>query len=91
MEWNNDMTTAPKGGGAGGNVTDPDWIEPPQVLLWFAGGEIAVCRWDWYYAEGGSGYNGISAWVEPVSGELIALHYDEPTHWMLPDAPCNPA
>lgn len=76
------IDTAPKGGGAE-RITDPNWVEPPLLLLLFADGNQAVCHWDWYYAPGGKGCRcGISAWVEPVSGEQIALHYDEPTHWM---------
>lgn len=72
---------APKGGGAE-LITDPNWVEPPLILLFFADGNQVVCHWDWYYAPGGKGYRcGISAWIEPVSGEQIALHYGEPTHW----------
>lgn len=89
MEWQ-PIETAPKGGGAE-LVSDPAWVEPPMVLLLFEKGEQAVCHWDWYYAEGGGGYReGVTAWVEPISAELIALNYDNPTHWMpLPEAPNN--
>lgn len=83
------IETAPKGGGAE-LVTDPKWVEPPLVLLFFPNGQqqLVVCKWDWYYAEGGHGYNGAPAWIEPTSGEQAAMHYDEPTHWMLlPDVP----
>ena len=82
------IETAPKGGGAI-LVTDQNWVEPPQVLLLFESGQRVVCSWDWYYAEGGNGYlGGVPAWVEPVTGEQIALHYNNPTHWMpLPKAP----
>lgn len=80
-EWK-PIETAPKGGGAE-LVTDPKWVEPPSLLLLFAKGKQVVCHWDWYYAEGGCGHRkGYSAWVEPISGEQIALHLDEPTHWM---------
>lgn len=83
------IETAPKGGGAE-LVTDPNWVQPPLILLYFPKGtqKVAACYWDWYYAEGGRGYTGCSAWIEPVSGEQIALHYDDPTHWMsIPAAP----
>jgi hypothetical protein len=85
MKWQ-PIETAPKGGGAE-LVSDPAWVEPPDILLLFENGRQAVCRWDWYYAEKGRGHQaGLSAWVDPISGEQIALYYDEPTHWMpLPD------
>lgn len=79
MQWQ-PIETAPKGGGAD-RVTDPEWVEPPKILLAFDGGEHCVCSWDWYYAEDGFGFRGPSAWVEPVSGDLVAEHYGEPTHW----------
>lgn len=86
MEWQ-PIDTAPKGGGAVSTL-DPNWVEPPYILLLFSDGKVAVCYWDWYYAEGRRGFNEISAWIEPISGEQIALNYDEPTHWMpIPDAP----
>lgn len=80
------IETAPKGGGAK-MVTDPAWIEPPKLLLRFPNEAKVVCHWAWYYAEGGRGYRqGVSAWVESISGEPIALYYDNPTHWMpLPE------
>ena len=82
------IETAPKGGGAE-LVTDAAWIEPPRVLLLFEGGEQVVCQWDWYYADGGNGHTeGVSAWVEPVSGEQIEAHYSPPIGWMqLLEAP----
>jgi len=88
MKWE-PIETAPKGGGAD-LVTDPAYVRPPKVLLLFEGGEQVVCHWDWYYAEGGNGYReGVSAWVEPVSGEQVSLHYDNPTHWMSLAEPPN--
>lgn len=67
-------------------VIDPQWVEPPQILLRFAKGEVSVGYWDWYYAEGGSGYTHGIAWVEPVSGELLRDHYGVPIGWMsLPE------
>lgn len=82
------IESAPKGGGAE-YTTDPAWVEPPRILLLFGDGSQSVGYWDWYYAEGGHGRrDGLSAWVEPVSAEQLALHYDEPTHWMpLPEPP----
>ena len=74
------IETAPKGGGAPLR-TDPAWVEPPKILLLFAGGAQAVCYWDWYYAEGGAGCTDGVAWIEPVSGERINLHYDNPIRW----------
>lgn len=80
-EWQ-PIETAPKGGGAE-IVTDPLYVNPPLLLLLFGGGEQVVCHWDWYYAEKGNGYrHGVSAWVEPISGEQISFHLDEPTSWM---------
>jgi hypothetical protein len=90
MNWQ-PIETAPKGGGAR-LTTDPKWVEPPRILLLFAGGKVSVGYWDWYYAEGGSGYDGEGglAWIEPCSGERLDLHFDAPTHWMpLPKPPIN--
>lgn len=86
MMWQ-PIETAPKGGGAE-LVTHPEWVQPPQILLLFKGGEVSVAYWDWYYAEDGAGYEGGLAWVEPVSSERLDMYYDPPTHWMpLPDPP----
>lgn len=87
MKWQ-PIETAPKGGGAE-YITDPNWVDPPNLLLLFPDGHQVVCHWSWYYAENGAGYqDGISAWTEQVSGEQVALHYGEPTHWMpLPEPP----
>lgn len=85
-EWQ-PMDTAPKGGGAE-YVTDPNYVEPPKILLKFENGEVSVGYWDWYYAEGGRGYEGGEAWIEPLSGERLDMYYDAPTGWMpLPEPP----
>ncbi len=73
------MSTAPKGGGAE-LVTDANWVEPPRIFLLF-NNAVSVGYWDWYYAEGGRGYNGGLAWIEPISGERLDLNYDEPVGW----------
>jgi hypothetical protein len=81
MEWM-PIETAPKGGGALSRK-DPNWVEPPNILLFFPDNEdICIGYWDWYYAEGGYGYNGDSAWIDYLSGEQLALYYDNPSHWM---------
>lgn len=85
------IATAPKGGGAE-MVTDPAWVDPPEILLLFpsakkAAAAQAVGVWDWHYAPGGGGHAGVSAWICPASGDLLAMYYGEPTHWQpLPDA-----
>lgn len=88
------IETAPRGSGKDGpqDVRHPDYVRPPKVLLWFPGGDVSVAYWDWYYAEGGIGYeaDGHLAWIEPVSGEQVTRHYAKPTHWMpLPDPPAG--
>lgn len=82
------IESAPKGGGAE-DTRDPAYVEPPEILLLFPEGKQCVCSYDWYYAEDGNGYQeGVSAWVEPVSGEQIEPTYGNPTHWMpLPTPP----
>ena len=80
MDWQ-PIETAPKGGGAE-LVTDPNWVEPPRILMKFEHGEISVAYWDWYYAEGGAGYSGGEAWIEPCSGEQLSMHYGTPVSWM---------
>jgi hypothetical protein len=88
-EWQ-PIETAPRGGFPRGSTstltTDPDWVDPPRILGWSKGGGLMVVHWDWYYAEGGSGYRpGCTGWVE--AGE--AKWADEaPTHWMhVPEPP----
>lgn len=81
-----DIATAPLGGGAE-LVSDQKWVEPPMILLRFED-NVAIGRWDWYYAEGGAGCVDGIAWVEPCSGERLTLHYGEPSYWMpIPDGP----
>lgn len=84
MEWQ-PIETAPKGGGAE-MVTDPNWVEPPDILLFCEAGRQVVASWDWYYAEGGRGFTDGVAWV--ALGELVHMNYGMPTHWMpLPPPP----
>ena len=84
-QWNTDMEAAPRGGGAE-MVTDPDYVDPPKILLGFEDSECRVCHWDWYYAEGGSGYEGHLAWVLADAGELAVMYHDAPVKWMhLPE------
>lgn len=87
MDWQ-PIETAPRGGGAD-DVRDPAWVEPPKILVCMKGGERAVARWDWYYAEGGSGCIDGNAWVLDLAGEPLALlGYGAPTHWQpLPEPP----
>lgn len=54
----------------------------PKILLFFENDAASVGYWDWYYAEGGRGYDGGSAWIEPVSGERLDSHYGEPIGWL---------
>jgi len=93
-EWQ-PIETAPKGGGAE-MVTDPEWVEPPHILLCFAdepepveSSRVVIAYWDWYYAPGGDGYRGDgSAWVIAFEGETTDRHFgNEPTHWMPLPAP----
>ena len=75
------MMTAPK--------SDPSTTDAaPYVLLLFTNGMPSVGYWDWFYAEGGFGYQGGTAWIEPVSGERLDLHYGPPILWAaIPPAP----
>lgn len=83
------IETAPKGGGAE-MVTDPNWVEPPTILIRTGDGYHAVVRWDWYYAEGGRGYIDGNAWVVDLAGEPMANLGYVPTHWMpLPEPPTS--
>ena len=81
-EWQ-PMETAPKGGGAE-LVTDPNWVQPPRILLRFGDEAVSVAYWDWYYAEGGNGYTDGFAWIEPCSGEQLNLHYSTPPDGWMP-------
>jgi len=84
------IESAPKGSGIGKLTTDPDYVAPPAILLLFDEGKIAIGYWDWYYAEGGRGYEGGLAWIAQEAGERLDLHYDAPIGWMpLPAAPAN--
>jgi hypothetical protein len=80
------METAPKGGGAE-LVTDPAYVTPPKILLFFADDIVSVGYWDWYYAVGGDGYRDLGcnpnniAWVSQDSGEQLCLLYDSPIAW----------
>lgn len=87
-KWS-EIQSAPKGSNPkdAPMVTDPNYVEPPKILLLFREGVVSVAYWDWYYAEGGRGYEGGLAWVEPVSGERLDLYYDEPIAWMPLPAP----
>ena len=75
------IETAPKGGGAR-RTTDPSWVEPPNILLFFDGNKASIGHWDWFYAEGGNGCTDGVAWVEDLTGERLSSHYGQPTHWM---------
>lgn len=67
-------------------VTDPNWVAPPQLLLYCANGEQVVARWDWYYADGGRGCTDGVAWI--AFGEQVNIAIATPTHWMpLPHPP----
>ena len=76
-EWQ-PMETAPR-----------DGPHAQKIMLLSESGIVSVGYWDSYYAEGGGGYeNWPDTWVEPVSGELLSLNYDPPTHWQpLPEPP----
>ena len=80
------IETAPRGSGEDGpsNVTHPDYVAPPNLLLWTQEGMV-VGYYDWYYHPGyGRGAEpGVSAWRDACGGEAYG-----PTHWMpLPAAP----
>jgi hypothetical protein len=77
------MESAPKGGGAE-LTTDPAWVEPPRILSTGPAG-LQIIYWDWYYADGGNGFqSGQTAWV----GHEDVLHEAEaPTRWMPLPAP----
>lgn len=60
-----------------------------RILLLFSDGNQSVGYWDWYYAEGGRGYEDMhDAWIEPVSGEQLDRHYGRAIGWRpLPPRP----
>jgi len=80
MKWI-PIESAPKGGGAN-STTDPNWVEPPEILLYFSPNVVRLGRWDWYYAADSHGFNGEVAWIDPVSSEQLSARYGMPTHWM---------
>ena len=53
-----------------------------NILLAFKTGDVSVGYWDAFYAV---------AWVEPVSGELLARHYGDPLLWLPLPAPPDAA
>lgn len=84
-----EMESAPHGGGAE-LVTDPAWVEPPEVLLLFEGNKRCVGRWDAYYGPGGAGESETQGcgWLEALTLEPVTLHIGPPIKWMpLPGAP----
>lgn len=88
MEWR-DIESAPKGGGAE-YVTDPNWVEPPRILMRFGDEGTAIVYWDWSYSEGGYNNRGQrDAWIIDYTIETSDLHFsNKPTHWMpLPKPP----
>lgn len=87
------MDSAPKGSGLEiESVNDAAYVSPPAILLLFSLGQQVVAHWDWYYAPGGSGYEGGLAWIEPTSGERLDMYHDAPVGWMpLPSAPVSGA
>ena len=79
------IETAPKGAYSL-HKDDPEWVDPPRVLLSTQEG-VVIAQWDYYYdgSVGGHGYCGNdSAWVTD-EGELVC---DTPMYWMpLPNPP----
>lgn len=85
MKWQ-PIETAPRGSGEDGpsNVTHPDYIKPPDLLLKHADG-VAVGHYEWYYHPGyGRGASpDESVWrSRPDDSGLY-----EVTHWMPLPAP----
>lgn len=73
MKWQ-PIETAPRGSGEDGpqSVNDPDYVEPPKILLLTEEG-IAVGYYDWYYHAGyGLGAEpGVSAWRDRTGEQLF--------------------
>jgi hypothetical protein len=81
-----EIETSPRGSGEDGpcSTSHPDYVEPPQVLLYSKDG-IVVGYYDWYFHPGfGQGAaDGESAWRDHTGEPVYS-----PTHWMpLPDPP----
>lgn len=87
MGWR-PIEEAPIGGGAE-SIDDPNWVEPPKLLLLFPSGTMRIGNYEWYFSEGGYGYNGLSAWADSSTGEQLEYaHGEAPTHFMpLPQPP----
>lgn len=84
-QWDT-LESAPRGSGEDGPdlSTDPDYVEPPSLLLATAEG-IVVGYYDWYYHSGyGAGAEpGESPWRDHNGDRTYGV-----THWMpLPSAP----
>ena len=79
------IETAPKGNGDQCElVTDPEYIEPPKILMLFESGDQCVVRWDWYYAEGGYGHHKAQdgpAWIIHGGSNLAHLEFGNPVAW----------
>ncbi len=78
------IETAPKGVFSE-RVTDPGYVKAPLILLRFGDEGVSVAKWDWYYSDGGAGFERSKGcgWYEPCSGDPLNLHYSTPpTHWM---------
>src|SRR5690625_2655140 len=76
------IETAPKGAYSL-HKDDPEWVDPPRILLSTPEG-VVIAYWDYYYDGdvGGHGYCGNdSAWVAD-GGELVEDIYDTPMYWM---------
>lgn len=85
MAWQ-PIETAPRGSGEDGpgDTRHPDYVQPPQLLLWTQEGPV-VGYYDWYYHPGyGNGAEpGESTWRDHDGGRTYGA-----SHWMpLPAAP----
>lgn len=87
MGWR-PIEEAPIGGGAE-TVVAPNWVEPPELLLLLPCGTMRIGNYEWYFSEGGYGYNGLSAWTDASTGDqLEAMYGAPPTHFIpLPQPP----